>query len=91
MRNVINMEAIPPAKMAQAARDYKRANSPVYHYLLQSAGLGVAESWIEALAWQAPPSDDLSRLVIAEQKPATGGWDLYATSSSERIAQRNRA
>lgn len=83
-------EAQPPERIATILREQKR-QSPVYAHLLEARGLGVAEKWINALAWMAPctAEESLGYFALA-QISETQGWLLHASAESERIAKSTR-
>src|SRR3990167_7411632 len=48
-------ELRPRAAVAQIVRNEMRATGWIYQMLIDTAGIGVAERWIEALAWERGP------------------------------------
>lgn len=78
MRTPIAVDGQPTAPIAGQLRAEKRATSLVYEHLVTTAGIGVAELWIEALAWGRSP---------APHPGVAQGWSLYSTPASEHIAR----
>lgn len=84
MRSPITVDSPTQAELA-CAQDRMRATSTVYAYLIDAAGLGIAESWIEAL--DINRGADVVALAIRSIS-STHGWVLSSTAQSERIAKR---
>jgi hypothetical protein len=71
----------PPIEIWNWLRDEMRATSLVYEHLVTTAGLGVAEQWLDALECKHNPGFLFT--FIGRSK----GWFIASSDESEKIAK----